>query len=189
MRRNTREALEASLQLADLSVRDPASAAANASRIAALLATAAGAWRGEPNANRIVVPTSSPKVTRSTAEAQPTASVEVRFPGAGRIVGIMATVAEGNEHRSKVSVQISINDEVQLVTTGTGAGWLPLSLLSGFDRDSTHFFAFERELRANDRVYVRFITEANVLSNGATAEVYTPKIAFMYDQTNESVNY
>lgn len=183
MRDVTREQLNAALNLSVATAGDPEAAARRMPDVASLLASAAPSWRGDPPATRIIVPVSFPIVTLNAAGSTTTDFVDVNFPGAGRVVGICGTVAEGDDQRSMISLSLQIDGVAFLFSNGRGEGFVPLSMLSGYNANGLAWFPFEKEVTANSRWQVRFKSQRPAI---AVAEIFTPLVGFLYDETPHS---
>ncbi len=163
---------------------DPQAASMSMPEIAAALARIAPRVRGHGRPNRIVRPATQVTLELDATLPDPSDEVPVNFSGVGRIVGMIATCAEGDQYRAYAQIRVSVNGGNDLFTAGRTAAFLPLSFLTGFDSRQLSWFELDEPVEANDIWQVQFKTETLL----STPMTITPIVAFLYEQENASRN-
>jgi hypothetical protein len=113
---------------------------------------------------------------------QPTGDIDIKFPRPGLVVGIAGTVLQGANLLSQVSFSLKVNGDQQLTTTGTGEGFVPLSIIGqGASGEGFRFFPLAIRVAVTDRWFVNFTSEVPLPGTGA-AITYTPKVVFLVEE-------
>ncbi len=184
MRVKEREAFERALSMARASVVDPRIASENAGSILSLLSVVAPSVLGAPIPTRIVVPNSNPNITHDTTTPVATDPIVIEWPRNGRLVGIVGTVAQGAEYRTKIGVQLQIAGEPSLITSGTSAAYASLANLSNAEDGFNHrYLRFEKPVRKGDKWTITYKILEPARASGSA--VYTPLVNLLFESDDE----
>lgn len=133
----------------------------------------------EPPITRLVTPATLANVVFSGSAITATGDLSIQWPRNGWCRGIAATVLQGVTYLPYISFSLKINGDILPVTTGSGQGYCPLSIIGDGNADGK-YFRIDWPVTTADRWFVSFTSELPVTTSALTL---TPKMVFLFEES------